>query len=325
MPPAMPDPFTWLDGERTIRFGRGTIASAGELLGVGYTLLTTARAERAAPDVVANAASVHHVRPGRVDEIAEELRATVSGDLLVALGGGRVIDVTKALAAVAGPPVRAAAIPTTLSAAEMARGHRHATGAPRGTANVRAAIVINDPDLSASQPLPELAASAANSLAHAVEGAVTTNASPVPILAGHEAVRLTEAAYADGGDEPDREALALAALLSGYTIDQTGLALHHVLCQTVVRLAGGAHGPTNAAMLPHTIGALRRRNASTVDATEIARELARRAGAERLRDIGVDESRLEDCVEAAAKRPQLELTPPPADADEIRALYRAAW
>jgi alcohol dehydrogenase class IV len=269
---------------------------------------------------------VHHVRAGRVDEIAEELRATVSGDLLVALGGGRVIDVTKALAAVAGPPVRAAAIPTTLSAAEMSKGHRQAAGAPSGTPNVRPAIVINDPDLSASQPADELAASAANSLAHAVEGAVTVQASPVPILAAHEAVRLTQAAYAGGGDEPDREALALAALLSGYTIDHAGLGLHHILCQTLVRLAGGGHGPSNAAMLPHTIGALRRRNPATVDATELARDLARRAGAERLRDIGVDETRLlEDCVEAAAQRPQLKLTPPPADADEIRALYRAAW
>ena len=191
---------------------------------------------------------------------------------------------------------------------------------------MRAAIVINDPDLSASQPLDELAASAANSLAHAVEGAVTVNASPVPVLAGHEAVRLTEAAYADGGDEPDRDALALAALLSGYTIDQAGLALHHVLCQTIVRLGGGGHGPTNAAMLPHTIGALRRREPRARSTPRSSpRDLARRAGAERLRDIGVDESRLEDCVEAAAKRPQLELTPPPADADEIRALYQAAW
>ena len=142
----MGDAFTWQDGERTIRFGRGTIASAGELLGEGYTLLTTPRAEAAAPGVVAAAATVHHVRPGRVDEIAEELRATVSGDLLVALGGGRVIDVTKALAAVAGPPVRAAAIPTTLSAAEMTRGHRHARGGAAGHGERAPAIVINDPD-----------------------------------------------------------------------------------------------------------------------------------------------------------------------------------
>jgi alcohol dehydrogenase class IV len=229
-----------------------------------------------------------------------------------------VIDVTKALAAAAGPPVRAAAIPTTLSAAEMSKGHRHAAGVDPKTPNVRPAIVINDPELSASQPAPELAASAANSLAHAVEGAVTVNASPVPVLAAREAVRLTEAAYAGADGEPDREALALAALLSGYTIDQAGLALHHVL-------AGAGHGAANAAMLPHTIAALIRRDPDTIDATAIARELARRAGAERLRDIGVDESKLEDCVQAAAERPQLKLTPPPAEPDEIRALYQAAW
>src|SRR3954468_17474623 len=192
----MGETFTWRDGERTIRFGRGTIATAGELLGGGFTLLTTRRAEDAAPDVIAEARHVHHVRPGRVDEIAEELRGTVAGELLVALGGGRGVDVTKALAAVAAPPARAAAIPTTLSAAEMSKGHRQATGAPPGTRSHRPAIVINDPDLSASQPPDELAASAANSLGHAVEGAVTVNASPVPVLAAHEAIRLTEAAYA---------------------------------------------------------------------------------------------------------------------------------
>jgi alcohol dehydrogenase class IV len=325
MAPGMGEAFTWQDGERTIRFGRGAVATAGELLGSGYTLLTTPRAERSAPGVVAAAAAVHHVRAGRVDEIAEELRARVDGGLLVALGGGRVIDVTKALAAAAGPPARAAAIPTTLSAAEMSRGHRHAAGVDPRTPNVRPAIVINDPDLSASQPPAELAASAANSLAHAVEGAVTVNASPVPVLAAREAVRLTEAAYAGADSEPDRDALALAALLSGYTIDNAGLGLHHILCQTLVRLAGAGHGPANAAMLPHTIPALRRRDPATIDATRIARELARRAGAERLRDIGVDEARLEDCVEAAAHRPQLALTPPPADAAEIRSLYREAW
>ncbi|MEA2249013.1 MAG: maleylacetate reductase [Solirubrobacteraceae bacterium] len=319
----MAESFTWRDGERTIRFGRGTIATAPELLGEGYTVLTTPRAETMAPDVVAAAGVVLHVASGRVDELAEELRGRVSGELLVALGGGRVIDVTKALAAAAGPPVRAAAIPTTLSAAEMSHGHRHAAGVDPRTTNVRPAIVINDPDLSASQPEPELAASAANSLAHAVEGAVTTSASPVPVLAAHEAIRITAEAYA--GDEPDREALALAAVLSGYTIDHAGLGLHHVLCQTLARVAGSAHGPTNAAMLPHTIGALRRRDARTVDATELARDLARRAGTERLRDIGVAQDALEACVEAAVKRPQLATTPPPADAAEIRELYRQAW
>jgi alcohol dehydrogenase class IV len=319
----MADGFTWQDGERTIRFGRGALADAPELLGSGYTLLTTPRAEGSAPAVVAAAGAVHHVRPGKVDEIAAELREAVRGQLLVALGGGRVIDVTKALAAAAGPPVRAAAIPTTLSAAEMSHGHRHARGVDASTPTVRPAIVINDPELSASQPEPELAASAANSLGHAVEGAVTVKVSPVPALAAGEAVRLTRAAYADGA--PDRDALALAALLSGYTIDHSGLGLHHIVCQTVVRVAGSGHGPTNAAMLPHTIGALRRRDSATIDATDLARDLATRAGAERLRDIGVAEERLDEIAQTAAQRPQLEVTPPPADAAEIRELLRAAW
>ena len=65
----------------------------------------------------------------------------MSGDLLVALGGGRVIDATKALAAVAGPPVRAAAIPTMLSAAEMARATATRRARRRARAHVRPAIV----------------------------------------------------------------------------------------------------------------------------------------------------------------------------------------
>lgn len=69
----MIESFTWRDAERTVRFGRGTLATARELFGEGYALLTTARAARDAPDVVAAAASVHHVAPGRVDELSAAL------------------------------------------------------------------------------------------------------------------------------------------------------------------------------------------------------------------------------------------------------------
>jgi len=50
---------------------------------------------------------VHEVRSGRVDEIAGALLADVEGELLVALGGGRVIDTAKALAAARAPGERA--------------------------------------------------------------------------------------------------------------------------------------------------------------------------------------------------------------------------
>ena len=326
--------FTWQDGERTIRFGRGTIADAPQLLGDTYTLLTTERAEAAAPEVVANAAAVHHVGPGLVDELAAELHDAV-GDatLIVALGGGRIIDTAKALAA-ARPDggARAAAIPTTLSAAEMTKIHRLAAGHEDRSRNVRPAIVINDPDLSASQPVTELAASSANALAHAVEAPVTVFASTVPTLAAREAIRLIDVAWLVEGEDPSyvgREQLAHAALLSGYGIDAARYGLSHVLSQTLVRVGGAGHGQANAAVLPVAIAALERRSPGRVDPDgtlgELARRLARRAGADGIRRLGVPEERLDACADAAAQRPDLAFTPPAADRDELRALYAEAW
>jgi alcohol dehydrogenase class IV len=324
--------FTWQDGDRVVRFGRGAIADAPALLGEGYALLTTPRAEAAAPHVVARAGAVHHVGPGLVDELAGALLDEVDGELVVALGGGRVIDTAKALAA-ARDGRRAAAIPTTLSAAEMTRVHRHATGVDPGTPRLRPRIVINDPDVSASQPERELAASAANSLGHAIEGPLTVLASPVPALAAREAVGLTAEAYRAAGG-PDREALALAALLSGYAIDAAAYGLHHVLSQTLVRVGGADHGPANAAMLPHTTAALRGRAPEGVAALDaaagepaerLAERLAMLAGIEGVRSLGIARAALGGCARAAAQRAELDLTPPRADATEIAALYEAAW
>ena len=323
--------FTWQDGERTIRFGRGAASEAiGVLGGPGYALLTTPRARAAAPEVVEAAATVVEVAPGRVDELAGELLGAIAEDRIVALGGGRVVDVAKALAAASLGAARAMAIPTTLSGAEMTRVHRQAAGAPEGAANVRPAVVVNDPALSASQPEPELAASALNALGHAAEGPCTPRANPVSTLAALDAARLIVGAFPARGGAPDRDALALGALLAGYTIDSTVYGLHHVLSQTLVRLAGAGHGPANAIMLPHTLGALawrfeawigRLAEAMGGDPAEIAARLCARTGATRLGELGVDAAALDACADAAAERPELDLTPPRADRAELRALY----
>jgi alcohol dehydrogenase class IV len=323
--------FTWRDGDRLVRFGRGALAEAGELLGEGYVLLTTERAATSAPDVVARARAVHHVPTGRVDDVAGDLldELPVTGgeaDLFVALGGGRVVDVAKALAAARGAD--AAAIPTTLSAAEMTGGHRHARGVDPSIRRVRPRLVLNDPELSASQPSDDLAASAANALGHAIEGPLTPRASPVPVLTAREAVRLLAL-----DDDPD--ALALGALLAGCVIDSTGYGLHHVLSQVLARFGGVWHGHANAAMLPHTTTALRRRSpealaaldeAAGVEMEALARRFAQRAGAQQLRHLGVSEETLETCVGHVLERAgDLSATPPAADEAEVRALYEAAW
>ncbi|HEX6026383.1 MAG TPA: iron-containing alcohol dehydrogenase [Solirubrobacter sp.] len=317
--------FIWKDGERMIHFGRGKAAEAVDALGgPGYTLLTTERAASAAPWIAMAASAVHQVPPGHVDHIAAELRGTVKGDRLVALGGGRVIDVTKALVAADGGT--AMAIPTTLSGAEMTQGHRHARGVDESTPRVRPAVVVFDPELAASQPVPEMAASSLNALGHAIEGVCTVRANPVATLAAHEAARLLEAGWA--GREPDRDALALGAMLAGYVIDSTGLGLHHVLAQTLVRYAGIGHGPANAAMLPQTIGALAWRFPDRIaafgDPAALALSIRARTGAGGLADLGVDRAVLPKCADAAAARPQLENTPPAADRAEILALYESA-
>lgn len=329
--PSEPAAFSWRDGERLIRFGRDTLAEARELIGEPYTLLTTPRAEGSSPDLVAGAETIHHVAAGRVDELAADLRATVKGERLVALGGGRVVDVAKALAA-ADPPRRVAAIPTTLSAAEMTAVHRHAAGVDASTPRVRPDLVINDPDLCASQPEPELAGSAGNSLGHAVEAPLTVIASPVPTLAALEAARLIARAYE--GPEPDRGALALAALLSGYAIGGAGYGLHHVMSQTAVRVARISHGAANAILLPHTLRALTRRFPDRIaqlgqaigeDPISLAARVAGRTGSVRLRELGVSAERLAECADAAAERAELHATPPAADRTEIVAIYEAAW
>src|SRR6478609_224436 len=321
--PGMRNPFRWVDGERLIVFGRGAVDDAVEALGgPGYTLLTTARAKDAAPGVVAAADRLVMVPGGHVDELAADLLDDMTGDRLVALGGGRVVDVAKALAAAMG--VRAMAVPTTLSGAEMTRVHRHAVGVDESTPRVRAAVVIVDPALAASQPADELAASTLNALGHAIEAPCMVNANPVATLAAHEAVRLLRDGWS--GREPDRDTLALGSLLAGYALDNTGLALHHVLAQTLVRVAGLGHGLANAAMLPHSIGALAWRrpeaiNALTAAVGEDLADIVRRIGTPTLTDLGVDPSVLPGCADAAAARPQLRGTPPPADRAEILALY----
>jgi alcohol dehydrogenase class IV len=324
--------FTWRDGDRLIRFGPGAVDEAVDLLGgPGYALLTTERALEMAPHVGLAAASVHMVGYGLVEDVAGDLREEVAGDRFVALGGGRVVDVAKALAAAG--RVRAMAIPTTLSGAEMTRGHRHARGVDPAAPRVRPSVVVNDPRLSASQPVDALAGSALNALGHAAEALCEPHGNPVVGLVAAESARLIAAAFPERG-EPDREALALGALLGGYALDAAALGLHHVLAQTLVREAGIGHGPANAVMLPHTLGALAWRfpqqfeeltAALGEEPAAVAARICALTGATRLGELGVAAEALPGCADVAAARDELEHTPPRAGRAEILALYEHAY
>ena len=322
----MAESFTWADGERLIRFGEGALAEAPALLGArgfdGYALMTTARAEGDAPDLVAGASRVAHVPSGPVPEAAAAVREEVRGAPLVALGGGRVIDAAKAIAGADGGLV--AAVPTTLSGAPMTRFHRMPAGVDQFSL-VRPALVIAEPALMASQPMPELAASAMNALAHAVESLYGPLRSPVTVMAALRAVELFESGL--DGDDPVRDDLALASILAGYAVGCAGFAVHHAVCQTTVRVLRTPHAQTNAVMLPHSAAFVAGRDPAALQGVDPALlgRLAARAGVTTLGEVGVTEDRLDEVVKAVLQHPAIGNTPGgQPTAPELRALLAGA-
>ncbi|MDQ3719253.1 MAG: iron-containing alcohol dehydrogenase, partial [Actinomycetota bacterium] len=145
--------------------------------------------------------------------------------------------------------------------------------------------------------------------------------------AGREAATLLREAWAQDPADPDRDALALGALLSGYAIDGAWYGLHHVLAQTLLRVGGVGHGAANAVLLPHTLAALQERTPDLdPDGAwrELARRLAVRAGAPTLAALSVDDATIEACAEAAAQRTELANTPTAADREELLGLLGSA-
>jgi alcohol dehydrogenase class IV len=318
--------FTWLDGERLIRFGAGALADAPALIEArafgGYALLTTERAERDAPELVVLAARVAHVASGPVPDAAAAIREDVRGLPLVALGGGRVIDTAKAIAGADGAAV--AAVPTTLSGAPMTRFHRMPAGVEQFNL-VRPSLVVAEPLVMASQPMPDLAASAMNALAHAVESLYGPMRSPVTSMAARRAVELFESGLA--AEEPRRADLALASVLAGYAVGCAGFAVHHAVCQTTVRVVRTPHAQTNAVMLPHSAEFVAARDVGALQGVEPAtiKRLAARAGVTKLSELGVTEDRLDEVVEAVMHHPAIGNTPGGQPTpQEVRDLLAAA-
>jgi alcohol dehydrogenase class IV len=330
--------FTFLDGERLIRFGDRALEEAPQLLAErgfqGYVLLTTDRAAGQAPELAAQAAAVLSVPPGPVPEAAAAVREDARRRPLVGLGGGRVIDAAKAIAA--SDRLACAAVPTTLSGAELTPFHRLPAGV-EDVARIRPELVIAAPALMASQPMPGLAASAMNALAHAAEALYVELTNPVAELAGLRAASLI--AQAISATTPPQGDLALGALLAGYASGVTCYGVHHVVCQTIVRVAGTPHAQTNAVMLPHVLRLMERRGPEALAAlagalgaereraslaAEAVDGLAAAAGVRRLSELGVDEGLLGRIAATASVRPELDRTPEPPREGELLELLQAA-
>jgi alcohol dehydrogenase class IV len=330
--------FVWRDAGRTVVCRAGGVAQAPQLLHehglAGFELLSTPRALLGAPELEAAADAVHAVPAGQVPEAAAALLGRVDAERLVALGGGRTIDTAKAVASVSG--ARVAAIPTTLSGAELTGIHRLPAGAEaRVRAMVRPELAIADPEAMTGLAEPALRASAMNALAHGADSLYTPFANPVSTMTALRGAELISGSLDEGRGERNRAALAQGSLLCAYAIDSAAFGMHHVICQTLVRLCGTPHAETNAAILPRALAFIAPRvpdhlsslaAALSTDPADIeARVLQLGGNPPGLSALGADRSLLDQALEAMLMRPELAFTPEPPTRDELEELIESAW
>lgn len=330
--------FVWRDAGRVVVLRTGGLGQAPQLLRqqgfAGFELLSTPRALLGAPELEAAADAVHAVPPGQVPDAAAELLRRAGSERLVALGGGRVIDSAKAVAAVTG--ARVAAIPTTLSGAEITGIHRLPAGAEsRAGTLVRPELAIADPEAMTGLAEQALRASAMNSLAHGADSLYTPFANPVSEMTALRGAGLIAAALDEDRGDRNRAALAQGSLLCAYAIDSAMFGIHHVICQTLVRICGTPHAETNAAILPRALAFIAPRapdnliplaEALSTDPDDIeARTLQLGGEPAGLGALGADRSKLDQALEAMLLRPELAFTPEPPSREELAELIDRAW
>jgi alcohol dehydrogenase class IV len=319
-----------------VRFAEGALAAAPATLDENgwseFELLSTPRALEGAPaGLVERASAVHEVPAGKVAEVSALIFERVGSDRLVALGGGRVIDAAKAIAAVR--EGEAAAIPTTLSGAEMTAIHRFPEGRTAPRLN-RPILAVADPTAMTSLPEQPLRATALNSLGHGADALFGPVANPFSTTSALRGIELIAGALDQPEAERDRVALALGSLFCAHAIDGAGLTLHHAVCQELVRETGVPHAETNATMLPHTMAAMREREPAAMEAlasalgTDLDGLDARLAelggGRRRLGDLDPDRSGLAAALDTMAKR-VVGVMRAPLTREELADLVETAW
>jgi maleylacetate reductase len=279
-----------------------------------------------------------HVPKETVDDATA---AAAGADGLVALGGGSAIDTTKAVSAATGLPV--VSIPTTYAGAEWATGfgvRDEERGVKVGGGGARLAGIVYEPELTLGLPRGESGGTALNALAHSAEALYVTGRNPESdehALAGAQLIAASlPRVLADGADRGARRELLEGAMHAGAALGGAGLGLGHAMAQALGGRYGISHGALNAVCLPPAL-----RFNEPVAGVEIARfgeaagaegdaagkveELARLAGFERLRDLGVPEPELPLVAEAAAGRAGAKANPRPASPAEIAELLRGVW
>jgi alcohol dehydrogenase class IV len=229
-------------------------------------------------------------------------------ELLIAIGGGSVIDASKAISALAsnpgdvldylevigkGQPLTKSpfpmiAVPTTAgTGSEVTRNAvlgspEHGVKASMRSPMMLPRVAIVDPQLTLGLSPAITASTGLDALTQLIEPYVCSRANPLTdafCLDGLRAVkRSLERAFTNGGDTPARAGMSWASLLGGLALANAGLGVVHGFAAPIGGMFDAPHGAICAAILPHgmeaNIQALRAHDPES-DALERYREIAR--------------------------------------------------
>ncbi len=237
-------------------------------------------------------------------------------NVVIAVGGGSVMDAGKAIAAFAtnagdplehlevigrGRPLRTAplpfiAVPTTAgTGAEVTRNAvlgspEHGVKVSLRSPMMLPAVALVDPGLTLSLPRDLTASTGLDALTQLLEPFVSNRANPLTDALCREgiplAARALPAVCRNGRDAEARAGMSYASLLGGLALANSGLGVVHGFAAPIGGMFDAPHGAVCAAILPHgvraNISALRQRDpegSALARYTEIARILTADAAA----------------------------------------------
>lgn len=215
----------------------------------------------------------------RVVEAAAAVIVEHRAELIVAVGGGSVIDTAKAASVLAkhggrlhdyeglymvpGPCFPVIAIPTTcgtgseVSGGAVVMDHEAKTKIILGSPYLFPRIAMLDPDLLRSLPGHLVAFTGMDAMTHAVEAFVSTDHEPFSEALAIRAVEMLAdnlpRAVAERNDTDALSKVQIAASMAGIAFTNAVLGATHAIAHSIGSLHGLHHGLTNAVALPYVM------------------------------------------------------------------------
>jgi alcohol dehydrogenase len=153
------------------------------------------------------------------------------------------------------------AVPTTLSAAEVTPGlgirDEHGHKLVFWDMQVVPRLIVQDGRATMDVPASLFATTGMNALAHCIEGIYSRVRNPVSEGLALQGIRYLCNALPRVADQPGDEAARadamVGACLSGLTISNARVGIHHGICHGLGSLGGLSHGVANSIFLPHAM------------------------------------------------------------------------